>query len=288
MTNEINLQAKFTNSEHIGNFITVGKHKIHYLDKGEGEALLLVHTVGQSLYTWYRVYDALAEKYHVYAIDLPGQGYSTAAQEDELSVDSIADVLAEFLMEVGALYANVCAFSMGAIYALRMAQKYPGRVNRMVLVSPGGLTAQMPLFVRVLRIPVLRAIAAAMLNRNTIHTILSRCFFDQTALTDDTVKGYYTPLKAKEQRAAMVDMIAAFDETQTMESLRETTHRILIVWGVDDRFHELEMAETFQSILKKAEFALVRNCGHIVQEEKPQRLIEHIIDFIENSLAAQG
>ena len=50
--------------------------RIHYIEAGTGEPLILVHTVGQSLYTWRRVFNRLSEHYRVIAPDLLGHGYS--------------------------------------------------------------------------------------------------------------------------------------------------------------------------------------------------------------------
>ena len=78
----------------MGNFVDirfeiVGDHKhgrqshtfeamIHYYEKGQGQPLLLVHGIGQSLYTWHKNIDYFSEKgYRVIAIDLAGFGYSS-------------------------------------------------------------------------------------------------------------------------------------------------------------------------------------------------------------------
>ena len=74
------------NSDLIGDFFSIelpgfegAKQKpepcrVHYLTMGKGEPLLLVHSVGQSIYTWRKLMPILAENYCVIAIDLPGFG----------------------------------------------------------------------------------------------------------------------------------------------------------------------------------------------------------------------
>ena len=51
--------------------------RIHYMDEGDGEPLVLVHTIGQSIYTWRCLYASLTQHYRVIAVDMPGFGYSS-------------------------------------------------------------------------------------------------------------------------------------------------------------------------------------------------------------------
>ena len=93
------------NSELIGDFFTIelpgfpGANqkpepcRVHYLTMGSGEPLLLVHSVGQSIYTWRKLMPILAENYCVVAIDLPGFGYSDHPYSLNFSMDEMADIL---------------------------------------------------------------------------------------------------------------------------------------------------------------------------------------------------
>ena len=73
--------------------------KLHYLEAGEGEPLILVHTIGQSLYTWRGVFDRLANYYRVIALDNRGHGRSTksynpaAYTPSEMATDAAALLL---------------------------------------------------------------------------------------------------------------------------------------------------------------------------------------------------
>ena len=71
--------------------------RIHYMEAGMGEPLLLIHTVGQSLYTWRGVFNLLSARYRVIAIDLPGFGYSDRPENFSFSVEDYAEVIARFM-----------------------------------------------------------------------------------------------------------------------------------------------------------------------------------------------
>lgn len=281
----------FINSEHIGAYCDLSAGSMHYLEMGEGQPLLLIHGVGQSLYTWNKIMTRLARNYHVYAVDLLGSGYSQFDLPQEpgqevlsLGIDSQAKWLAEFMDTMGIEKAHVMGFSSGAMYALALAQQFPDYVERMVLLCPGGLTPTMPAAVRGLDSPALGWFYKATLGRKMIFNLLSNCFFDQTLISETTINEYSAPLRGKEARNNLVEMLRDFDEEQVLAHLRDVEKDVLILWGVDDRWHEIGIAEVFQAALPQVEFALIRNCGHIIQEEKPLRLLEHAEDFFQNGI----
>jgi len=69
-------RSVFVNNANIGDFIDFEGVRMHYFEKGEGFPVILVHGIGQSLYTWRNNIDALAERFRVLAPDLLGYGYS--------------------------------------------------------------------------------------------------------------------------------------------------------------------------------------------------------------------
>jgi pimeloyl-ACP methyl ester carboxylesterase len=65
-------------NEILGKTIKVNGHDIHYYTAGQGEPLVVIHGGGGDARTWWENISELAEKYTVYAPDLPGYGGSQA------------------------------------------------------------------------------------------------------------------------------------------------------------------------------------------------------------------
>ena len=276
---------KFINSEHIGHYAQLPDGRIHYYEAGNGEPLLLLHTVGQTLFTWHRCVERLAEFYRVIAVDLPGHGYSDAPMEaGGYAVEKTAETLVAFMDEIGLISAHVGAFSLGAIYALALVQSAPERVGRLVLVSPGGITNTMPFSIRSLVNPLTSWLSASLLTGRTIDEALTNCFFDKTMVDANMREQYAQPLAPLAARKAVVACLRDFDEDNVLGSLREVENEVLIIWGVDDKWHELDMAQVFHMALKRVEFSLVRNCGHVVHEEKAGRFCDLTLDFLSGGL----
>lgn len=102
---------------------------LHVETTGDGSDLVLVHGWGMHSGVWDEVVPALAARHRVHAVDLPGHGHSRGVLETafEAAVERVAACVPPG--------AAVCAWSMGALIAQRLAQREPSRVSRLVLVS---------------------------------------------------------------------------------------------------------------------------------------------------------
>ena len=278
-----------TNSQHIGQYAELDGLRLHYEEAGAGDPLLLIHTVGQSMYTWHTVFNKLAQTYRVVAVDLPGHGYSEKFQDpSRYCITSMGDALIALLDELSIEKAHIAAFSMGSIYALDMAERYPQRVGRLVLECPGGMTNTMPRQVRAFDSSVVGWLSGITFNEKTVETLLTDAYFDRTLITEQMVREYFKPFMDKEAIRAIRDVLRAFDETPVLEALRDVESDVLILWGVDDRWRDVSTAEIFHVALPKVEFGLVRNCGHILHEEKTEKYLSYAVDFFENGIGDPG
>lgn len=275
----VDRKKKFLNSEHMGSYVNVGDWKIHYYEEGEGPPLLLVHALGQSLYTWHKMIHKLAENHRVIAVDIPGCGYSSKLQDFAYEVDGVAELLVRFMDTIALKETDALGFSSGAIYLLRAAQLHPRRFARLALISPGGLTPDMPFFVRALVNPALSWLYRIMISPDSIRKLLSECFFDRTQITDEMVRENYTPLEETEARKALCALLQALDEGETMQGLRDVNKEVLLLWASEDTWHDELMAQTFEASLPYNKLVTIRNCGHILHEEKPERCLAELDEF---------
>ena len=285
---------KFINSEHAGDYVSIvlpgfpdksgaatpEETKVHYLEAGVGEPLLLLHTVGQSLYTWRNVFNSLSEHYRVIAIDLIGHGYSGRPVQFDYTIAEHSDALRMFMDAKGIESAHVVGFSMGALYALDFIAKNPDRVGKVVLLSPGGITPEMPLAVRMLQSPLFGGLACRLYNRKTVERMLSECFFDLTNLTEDVLDSYFATVADPYSRKAIQLSVLNFDEQEVEKSLRNVSAPVLILWGGEDKWHNPNSSELYHAILENAQSSVIRNAGHLLHEEKAQRFVDAIMEYI--------
>ena len=253
---------------------------IHFMQQGRGEDIILIHSVGQSLYTFRELISKLSGNFRVTALDLVGFGYSDKPFYFDYTMDEMADFIDRFMSEMGIQTANFYGFSMGAGYVVNFAKRYPERVERLILMSPGGITPEMPLSVRMLQSRLFGGMAAKLYNLKTVDKLLNECFFDLTNLTDDLLTEYYRPASLPDCRRVVRTCIANYDDEGVLNSLRDIGAETLLLWGNEDKWHPTEMADIFRNVLPNVTYYPVRNAGHLAHEEKAEKVAYLIKCFI--------
>lgn len=107
---------------------------IAYVERGQGEALLLIHGVGLNADAWGPQVDALSDTHRVIALDMPGHGQSAPPASQAAIADYAAQAVA-LLDALGIERANVVGHSMGGLVALAMALDHPQRVLRVGVLN---------------------------------------------------------------------------------------------------------------------------------------------------------
>ena len=175
--------------------------RIHYMESGKGEPLILVHSAGQSLYTFRRLFYKLAMYYRVIAVDLVGHGYSDRPDFFDYTIGDHAESLARFMDSMGIESAHILGFSFGAGYALELAHKHPERVGKIVAICPGGVTSEMPLTVRMMESGLFGGIASRMYNLKSVKKMLNECVFDHTVINEHDAAEYFKPVADSSSRS---------------------------------------------------------------------------------------
>jgi pimeloyl-ACP methyl ester carboxylesterase len=117
-----------------GKFIDLEGRSTHYIEKGAGEPVILIHGFFYDAYMWAANMDALAEHFKVYAIDLWGGGYSTRALLD-YGYQLYADQVLTFMESLDIPSAILVGQSMGGGTAIKFCVQNREKVNKLLLVS---------------------------------------------------------------------------------------------------------------------------------------------------------
>ena len=127
-------------------------HSVSYRIGGEGPAILLIHGVTGSSGQWEPAMQLLADHYTVIAPDLLGHGLSAKPRGD-YSLGAYASGVRDLTVALGITSATVVGHSLGGGIALQFAYQFPERVDRLVLVSSGGLGRDVHMLLRAATLP---------------------------------------------------------------------------------------------------------------------------------------
>ncbi len=121
-----------------------------FIEKGQGEPLLLLHGNGDNCGYFKGQIDEFAKYYHVFAIDTRGHG-QTPRGNMPFTISQFADDLSLFMDSISIQKAHILGFSDGGNIALDFVLKYPEKVDRLILnganINPGGVkrSVQIPI-----------------------------------------------------------------------------------------------------------------------------------------------
>jgi pimeloyl-ACP methyl ester carboxylesterase len=120
-----------------GKFLEVDGVRLHYMEQGDGEPLVLLHGNGSMIQDFASsgLLDKAAHKYRVIAFDRPGFGYSERPRLTVWTPGVQADLIRKALGQIGISQAVVLGHSWGASVAIALALKDPKLVTRLILAS---------------------------------------------------------------------------------------------------------------------------------------------------------
>ena len=121
-------------------FVEVLGSRMHYVDEGEGEVVLMLHGNPTSSYLWRNIIGPVAENHRVIALDLIGMGKSDQPDVD-YTFDTHSGYLSEFIETLGLSNITFVVHDWGSGLGFDYASRHPGRVRAIAfmeaVVEPG-------------------------------------------------------------------------------------------------------------------------------------------------------
>lgn len=267
-------------------FPTVGEAKkepcqLHYIEEGEGEPLLLVHSIGQSIYTWRELMPLLIGRYRVIAVDLPGFGFSGRPVSLNYSMDEMAECILSFMDALHLEWVHALGASLGSVYLLRAMTKAPDRFEKVMALCPGGVTKQMPGKIRRMALPFIGPFVRESYGKGSFRKALAGCYYDSTVCNKEVLNQYYKTCDDYASRQAIMYCLRNFDFPLVLEGLKNCDHEVFVIWGEEDKYQPFSNIDILREVLENGVFYSVRNAGHYFQEEKADILADMVIKYIE-------
>jgi pimeloyl-ACP methyl ester carboxylesterase len=262
-------------------------HRLSLLEAGTGAPVIAIHGLGATKASFLATVAALAPRFRVIAIDLPGFGDSDkpvgAAYDARFFAEAIVELLDALELERAHLIGN----SLGGRVALEMGLRAPERVDRLALLAPSLAWLRKRPWAPALRLvrPELGLLPHA--PRPVVERIIERAMPEATngwaaAGIDEFLRSFLTPRgRAAFYAAARQIYLEKPDGPDGFwPRLKQLDVPALFVWGRRDGLVPIAFARHVTDAVPSAQH-LELNCGHVPQMERPRETHEAIARFFE-------
>ena len=270
--------------------VRIHGHRVIYRTIGSGPPVVLIHGMINSSRHWRAVALALAERHTVIAPDLIGHGDSSTPRGD-YSLGAHATSIRDLLSVLGVESATIVGHSLGGGVAMQFINQFPHRVERLVLVSSGGLGHEVSPLLRTATLPGVSAALAVAAHRHVLGALWRTGDWmtehgSSNGAAVRSVARALLPLQGRGARQAflhtlraVIDVrgqrVSAHDRLYLLESMPT-----LIVWGERDRTIPIEHGRTAHAAAPGSRFATLPRAAHFPHLEDPKGLAEILLDFL--------
>ncbi|HVG10165.1 MAG TPA: alpha/beta fold hydrolase [Thermoanaerobaculia bacterium] len=254
--------------------------------RGDRPPVVLLHSFGpgHDANEWRATAERLAERYAVYAPDLPGWGRSGAAFQRTWNPKLYVEAIDAFLAGVVREPAILIASGMTAAYAVRIAAEHPGRLRALGLVCPVGLEPGAQSFVgKLLRLPVLRdTVLDLVTSRSAItHYLRKQVYAAPERVDAALLDHHYRASHMARSRAALAAWLGGELGDNVAETLPEIGLPVWIAWGRQSAAPRVEDADRWlHGLPHTAELEVFETSGALPHAEAPAAFCRALDRFI--------
>lgn len=257
----------------VGRFVELDGVRLHYLEKGKGPPILLIHGNGVMLQDWLvsGLFDELAKTHRAIAVDRPGSGYSVRPRGIQWTPERQAELLAGLLEELDAAPAVVVGHSFGTLVAAALALDHPDKVRAAALI--GGL------YFPELRVDALMVAGSAIpgwgdvvnytmqpLAAESMQKGIDRAMFSPAPVPDAWRRDFSWAMAARpsRMRAGASDAMHILPATRRLaERYNEISVPVALLAGSGDRIVDPSHSHRLHELLPHSRLTLVEGAGHM-------------------------
>jgi pimeloyl-ACP methyl ester carboxylesterase len=281
-------RARKAEREHppTGRFVAVNGVRLHYIDKGKGPPVVLLHgnLVAAEDFQRSGVLDQLARRHRVIAFDRPGFGYSDRPRGSAWSARKQAELLREAFVILGINRPVVLGHSLGAAVALALALNHPDGVKALVLLSGyyypslrADVLLSSPAAVPIMG-DLLRYSISPLLGK-LMQPLLFKGMFSPLPIPAGFAKGSTADMSLRpgQIRAESQDGVAMIPGAFAMRHhYQELTMPVVIMAGTKDRVVNVEQARRLHTQIRHSTLRLVPGVGHMLHYAVPEEVAEAV------------
>lgn len=277
-------------------WLTIDGHRMHYLDEGQGPALLLSHGNPTWSFYWREVVRALRGKYRLIVPDHIGCGLSDKPPLSDYSyrlAQRVSD-LVRLIEHLDLREIALVAHDWGGAIGMGAAVAAPERFSRFALMNTAAFrAARCPRRIRLVHIPGFGPLMVQGLNL-FVKAALRMAAEDQERLTPAVRAGLSAPYDSWANRIAVlrfamdIPLKPSHPTYQTLLDIENglgqfADRPISLIWGMKDWCFGPEFLDRFREFFPKAEVHRLEHAGHYIIEDAHEQVVPLLEDFLQRT-----
>ena len=257
---------------------------IHYTDHApigaSNGTAIFIHGSGPGASGWsnfkHNVSAFQEAGYRCIVYDQWGYGKTSKPQDVDHTLDFFVDGLVSLMDSTDVANAVLVGNSLGGAVALGLALRHPERVEKLILMAPGGIESRedyfsMPGIQAMVKYPM----GSPEFTKEVLAQLLTQLVYDPENVDDELVDERWATLET--QNAHVLATMQIPDLSDQLASIDINT---LVFWGTEDRFCPASGTWKILQIKGNVQAELVNYCGHWVMSEYPELFNERCLSFL--------
>jgi len=261
---------------------------LRFQEIGSGPPLLLIHTIRTQLEYFRSLAPLLARSHTVYAIDLPGHGYSPIDPGASFDEPYFRRAVIGFIEKLDLSAVTIVGESIGGALALTVAAALPQRVKRVYAVNPYDYETRYGDGIRrgnwfanfiigSLQIPVLGAMNASLENKMVLGKIMGGGYHDPRKLPADLLAEFDEVAHRPGYKRIARKVLAGWRSwSKARDYYRQISAPVTLIYGDSDWSRPNERERT-RSLIPASQMVTLKNTGHFSAVENPSELARVIM-----------
>ena len=248
--------------------------ELHFVKKGSGFPVVLLHPLGTAVWTWQYVIDALAQNYTCYAFDMLGHGQSDKPRR-HFNLPDYANALDHACQVLNIHRAHIVGNSVGAVLATETAASFPDRVDKLTLVG-------CPVW-HAFTAPERLAMTLAQYDESGMPKPRTLAELQEATTFAEPTPEWLDLNNASRAQAGLwvrklMESLAWYDIMARLPLIRASA--TMVLYGEVDRLRDGE--ELLHNNIRNASLVTLPGIGHIPQVEDPEGFLGALLPFLQS------
>lgn len=244
--------------------------RLHYLDEGSGEVVLLLHGLGSGVKDWEYQRKQLSQHYRVISLDLRGHGESEKP-DSPYSIELFAEDVASFLRKIDISTAHVVGYSLGGMVAFQLISQYPDKVLSLTIINSTPEVSFSPI-VLYWRLLLVQVLGLRVLGKSIAKKMYPKT--EQSLLRDKLLERMQ-----ENEKSSYIRALKSISNWGVVKDLGGISCDVLVIAAEDD-YSPVGYKQYYCGLIKSATLEVVTDSGHGTPMDQPEKLDKLLQDFL--------